>query len=778
LREKSFDFIAGTSVKQRTIPALLYLVVSAVSTQLPLLNYLGYEFSVVIALVASCVSGFLTIRWVKKALGEAPSGLLPSNIGEAQTLAATLLDVFTQALLFSLALLLIPLVVMLTNAVFVKNCSLLQGLGFFLLLPVVSVVFSCSLGLFCAVHYRRARTMFTLVFVATIVYAALAGYFTPAIFSYNFFYGYFPGLTYDEALGIGWTLVLFRLLTLALAAAFVWMALLLAQNAAVGDTVWNKGVALLAALLRGRNVFITSLIATILIVTWWFRGELGFESSARFIQRRLGDRVETEHFSIFYSKESYDREEIVWIAAEHEFRLYQVNQFFSLPFRTKIESYIYPSSDVKQRLMGAGNTNIAKPWSKEVHITKQSLDATLKHELVHVVAAPFGLPVIKASLSTGLVEGLAEAIDWNWGNRTLHQYAAAMYKFGVAPDISRIMAFTGFAAQSSSLSYVLAGSFCRFVIDTYGIRSMMHLYRTNDYEEVFGKTSEELMVEWRAFLRTIPVDESDRDAIEVLFRRPPIFRKVCARVIASRNAEAAKKLNAREYAAAASLYMQSYEEGKGYDALSGYLASVLRGGNFPAVTAAFDTIIRPSNNPAHYLPLFVNIGLAEIAEHKVELARQLFSRVVAADVSEPLTETALVCDAATRDTTNLERLLRYFISAPSDSQRVAMLDSMTQDAGYHWLPLYLKGKVLLRLARWQETLEVMNRLAQAPLERRLHAIRLKTMGSALFRLRRFEEAKIEFWKSLNSLSTEVAKNEVNEWIERCEWMERNVGTVR
>lgn len=757
-------------MKQRTIPALLYLVVSAVSTQLPLLNYLGYEFSVVIALVASWVSGFLTIRWVRKALDETRS----SSIGEAKSLSATLLDVFTQALLFSLTLLLIPLIIMLTNAVFVKNCSLLHGLGFFLLLPVVSVVFSCSLGLFCAVHYRRARTMFALVFVATILYAVAEGYYTPAVFSYNFFYGYFPGLTYDEALGIGWSLVLFRLLTLVLAAAFVWMALLLVRNAAVGDTVWNKGVALLAALVRGRNVFITGVIATILIVAWWFRGELGFESSARFIQHRLGERVETEHFRIYYSKESYAPEEIGWIAAEHEFRLQQIMQIFALPFRTKIESYVYPSSDVKQRLMGAGNTNIAKPWSKEVHITKQSLDATLKHELVHVVAAPFGLPVIRANLSTGLVEGLAEAIDWNWGNRTLHHYAAAMYKFGVAPDISRIMAFTGFAAQSSSLSYVLAGSFCRFVIDTYGIRPMMHLYRTNEYEEVFHKTLEELMEEWRAFLRTLPVDDADRDAIEVLFRRPPIFRKVCARVIALRNAEAAKKLNAREYAAAASLFLQSYEEGKGYDALSGYLASAMRGGNFPAVTAAFDTIIRPDSNPAYYLPLFVNVGLAEIAEQKVELARQLFSRVAVADVSEPLTEAALVCDAAARDSANLEPLLRYLTSAPSDSQRVAMLDSMTQDEARHWLPLYVKGRVLLRLARWQETLDVMNRLAHSPLERRLNAIRLKTMGAALFRLRRFEEAKMQFWNSLNFLSTEVAKNEVNEWIERCEWMERNV----
>jgi hypothetical protein len=45
------------------------------------------------------------------------------------------------------------------------------------------------------------------------------------------------------------------------------------------------------------------------------------------------------------------------------------------------------------------------------------------------------------------------------------------------------------------------------------------------------------------------------------------------------------------------------------------------------------------------------------------------------------------------------------------------------------------------------------------------------MGYALFRLKRFQEAKEMFWTSLNLVSTEVAKNEVGEWVERCDWTE-------
>ncbi len=742
-----------------SVSGTFYLIVSLACTQLPLLNYLGYEFSTVIALAATFIAGFTTIKLVKRSL-QNPQSRIPDHA----------LSTFKQSLIFNLALLLIPLIVMLTNAFFVKNCSLLEGMGFFLLIPVVSVVFSASLGFFCAVHYRMAKTIFVLIVLATLAEVLAVGYFAPAIFSYNFFFGYFPGLTYDEALGISLPLVLFRLLTLILAAGLVWMAWLILTHTHREDKSWEKGFILLGVMVQGKNVFVTAALTTLVIVTWWFRGEIGFDSTNTFIQRELGQRYETKHFVIYYSPLSYDTNEMRWIAAEHEFRLKQITDALSLPFKGRIESYIYPSSDVKQRLMGAGNTNIAKPWSGQIHITKQSLDGTLKHELVHVVAAPFGFPIVKASLSTGLVEGLAMAIEWDWGNRTLHQYAAAMNKFGVGPDISSLMTITGFASQSSSISYVLAGSFCRYLIDTYGIRNMMLVYHSNDYDAIYGKPLEALIAEWRVFLATISVPEQERDAIDVLFRRPPIFEKVCARVIAARNILAGKKFAHHEYGVAAELYRQSYEEGRGYDALSGFLTSTLRAGRFSGVIATFDTATRGSLNPSQYIPLMINVGLAQWGNRHLDAARALFQRVEIADLGETLTESSVICRVATHDSVNRDALLRYFLSSPSDSQRVVLLDSMAQNPDGHWLPIYLKGRVLMRLERWEQALRSLQGLDRGLPEPILEAQRLKTMGFALFRLKRFEDAKRMYWQSLNFVRSEVARNEVNDWVDRCNWM--------
>ncbi len=734
------------------LPAILYLVASIVCTQVPLLNYLGFEFSLLFAVLSSFVAAFIVIT---KEFSDPP----------------VTVRAFKDALVLNYVLLVIPLVVMLTNAFFVKNCSLLEGIGFFLLLPVVSVWFASCLGFFCAVHYRHPRTMFFLFALLTFAYAAGLGYLTPAIFSYNFFYGYFPGLTYDEALGIPTPLIVFRLVTIALGAVILWMAIILIDITGPTDSTTRKGVVLLKSLFVPQRRVVTGAILISIIGLYFFRASLGFESPSGYIQQELGRRIETEHFVIYYSPDSIPDEDLPWIAAEHEFRLHQIAGVFNLAPHERIESYIYPSSDVKRQLMGAGQTNLAKPWSNQVHITRQSLDATLKHELVHVVAAPFGAPIIRASLSTGLVEGLAMAIEWNWGHRTLHQYAAAMRRFGVAPDIERLMTPWGFASRSSSISYVLAGSFCRYLIDRYGIRLMTMVYGNGDFETVYGRALTQLIEEWNSYLDRIEVPESERDVVDVLFRRPAIFEKVCARVIAARNSKAGKLFAQRQYANAAMLYRESYREAKGYDALSGFVSSSLYAGMYDNVIATFDTVMRRDKNPAQYLPLFVLVGIAAWAQGDTALADDLFVRVGSADVVESHTETAALCRESMNESVNSSQLLKYFHTVASDTERAALLDSMIVVDENDWVPAYLKAKVLTRLRKWEEALTTLRQLEPGLENPHLEASRWKTMGRALFHLRRFQEARTAFWTSLNFINTDVAQDEINEWIDRCEWIE-------
>jgi tetratricopeptide (TPR) repeat protein len=743
------------------LAAALYAVVALVCTQIPLLNYLGYEYSAVIGFVGAFVAGFMTIR-ITGEVYHREEGSTPGIV----------LDAFTKSVRANLLLLIIPLIIILLAVIFVKNCSLMQGFAFFLLLPMVSVLFGSALGFYCTIHYSWPRVMFLFYAAAFILYSLAEGYWTPAIFSYNFLYGYFPGLSYDEVLRITPSLVFFRVLTLGVSGLFVWWGVVLLTTTAPHDSVVTKGKTLALALLsRGRLAAMVCVVA-VCVLLWFNRGEIGWESTRGFIQSKLGARYDTEHFTIYYSGQVIDDEEIKWVAAEHEFRLKQIAKAFYIQFRGHIESYIYPSADVKQKLMGAGNTNIAKPWSGQIHVTYQALDNVLKHELVHVVAGQFGMPVIAANVSTGIVEGLAMAVEWEWGSKTPHQYAAAMKAAGVLPDIQPLMRLTGFAARSSSVSYVASGSFCRFLIDRYGMRRMAQLYRTGDFNRVYGLSIQQLTREWQSYLSGWEISDSDRDAVDILFRRPPLFGKVCARVVADRNSEAWKKYEAREYSEAETLYATSYNEGHGYDALRGYLASALSAGHPEIVRKVMDSLLQHDPHPVQYLPLYIAAGDAEWLSGNHEKAATFFRRGLRAELSTAYDEAFAVRLHALESSSADSLFHLYFHSQEPDSIRLAVLDRIPLLPNDRWIALYLKGRTLFRMKRYAESLAALDSVTLAGKDAFLEALRLRMMGTNLFRLRRFQEAREKFWVSLNYYGIETAQNEMNDNVDRSEWMEK------
>jgi hypothetical protein len=742
--------------------AITYAVVALLCTRIPLLNYLGYEYAALWAFLASFVAGLATIQEIRRIpVGSGPPGRAAAEEGQRRV-AASIRE--------QLLLLLIPLGVITANALVVKNCSLPEGLAFFLLLPVVSVLFSVALGFFCAVHYRAPRAVFLGLVGGTLLYALGLGYYTPAVFSYNFFYGYFPGLTYDEVLGVSWPLVLFRALTVVLALVLVWLGFMILSRSRRDDSTRAKGLVLLKTLGQPGYRLPTLAFCAFFLLAFLLRERLGFESHAGFIQETLGRSYRTAHFVIYYDTSSFSDEEIVWVAAEHEFQRSRILEALHVSFPARIESYIYPSPEEKQRLIGAGYTNIAKPWSRQVHLTRQSLSSTLAHELVHVLAGPSGLPIIRASLSTGLVEGLAMAVGGSWGNRTLHQYAAALHRYGAPPDVAALMSLRGFALQSSSISYVLTGSFCRFLIERYGIRRLLVLYGGGGYERLYGRTVVELAEEWRKFLTRVPLSEEAPDLVDALFRRPPITRKTCARVIARRNDEAGKKYEQKDYAQAAALYESSFDETADYNALSGYLASSLRLHRYNLLVAAWDSALSRDAHPAQYLPLSLMIGDALWGSGDMHRAAELYTWCARTNISERMTEAAKLRFFAVSDSSRRRAFSSYFLSDAGDSTRLVLLDSMALQIPGSWITLYLKGSVLQRMEKFEASLPVLQSFELAEIDPLLEAFRQRMIGRGLFRLKRFRESKVVFWNSLNFYRTETAVRDVYELVDRCDWM--------
>jgi hypothetical protein len=482
----------------------------------PLLNVLGYEFSEVFCCLMTVGAAWIALRRLNDgtvALGRDPIG-------------ATFLALFRRACLP----LLLPLAIILLNALRVKNCDPAAGLTLYLLLPVSSVAVTVSICM--AISAAVSRPLFrTLAYVAliflSVVSAATHLALQPAVYAYHPTIGFFAGSIYDEALSLPEGLLPFRLMCLAFVVAIL------------------AGLEIGTRRKRSQGGLASPVVALLLALTTWGlvydqRFELQIESDRGAIIEALGGVVESEHFVIYYSLS--DRgvaENIDAVVADHEFRYAQLADFFGVEPKLPLRVFLYGSPEQKQRYMGAGRTMIAKPWLQEIHLVYPGIGGgLLTHELAHLFSEPIGSGPLSLAggglfrIDMGLIEGLAEAAAWDGGELTFHGWSAAIVRLDLAPDLRGIIGAGGFWTSYNRQAYTLMGSFCRWLIDNQGIERFRDLYATGDFEAAFDDSLHTLVDAWERFLESLPLTDDQLEVARFRFQRPSIFGKTCAHALA------------------------------------------------------------------------------------------------------------------------------------------------------------------------------------------------------------------------------------------------------
>jgi tetratricopeptide (TPR) repeat protein len=503
----------------------------------PLFNLLSYEFSFAVGLVAAFGAAHLAVHLVARARAAAE--------------IATPWRLYGWALAANLGLLLVaPLLLVTLNAARVKVCDYWGGLAFYLLLPVVTVACATAVGVAAglAVGRRGRATAAALLVVGASLGLALYRFWAaPPIFAYDPFGGYFPGALYDEDVRVEAPLLWARLQHLAAALA------LLGAVAALAD---HHALRLRARHLRAPDrrgalaVFVAALaVATTLHA---LAPQLGFRHDAATIARELGGRRDTPHFTILYPKVGDAARHIDLLVEDHEFAYAQLERTLGVR-PARITSYVFASAVQKRRLMGAARVQVAKPWRREIYVQHERYPHTvLRHELAHVFAgelagAPFHVPTRPSFVGTerrplvnvGLIEGVAEAAAWTGGGRlTPHQWVRALDSIGKRPPLHQVFGL-GFFTHSAASSYTVAGSFCRWLLDTRGVEKLRAVYgRGGDFEGVYGRGLAALEREWLEWVRRVPLSSEDLELARDRFLRPAIFQVPCAHAVAARRREA------------------------------------------------------------------------------------------------------------------------------------------------------------------------------------------------------------------------------------------------
>jgi hypothetical protein len=142
----------------------------------------------------------------------------------------------------------------------------------------------------------------------------------------------------------------------------------------------------------------------------------------------------------------------------------------------------------------------------------------------------------------GIIEGMAVAGDDGSDELTLHEWAGAMRKQKLAPDIRGLVRPAGFYSSAPARAYTLVGSFLRYLADTYGAPKLRALYAHGDFEGVYGRPLDALAQEWERFVDAVPLDEAAVNLAFERFRRPALFARACAREVATLSERAGQSL--------------------------------------------------------------------------------------------------------------------------------------------------------------------------------------------------------------------------------------------
>ena len=526
---------------------------------LPLLGLPGYELSLALSVAVGLCGGAFGVasafqeRRLIQGRDPRPKGALRSDSALASAWHAS-----AAALLLALGGLVPPLVASVAWALRSTACDPFAQVVFVLLLPLPSAVAASALGVLVGFTARRwwaALLLYgagVLASLAVTVWPLLRG---PQVYAFNHLLGWVPGPLYDEALqappGLWW----FRVQTLLLA-ALAWCVAAFFLDMKEGRVTrphFRPGSALLLGLLALGVAAIEQRAPA-----------LSIRMTEEHVREVLGGRRETEHFELVYPR-GLEAEQVERFVRDLEFRHAQLSAFFGRAPEGRLKVFLYRTPDQKQQLVGARYTQFAKPWRGELHVDSPSFPhGVLKHELAHLMAAPFGAPpfgvtAVKALLPhPGVIEGMAVAADDPADDLTLHQWAAGMKQAGLLPDVRALLGLEGFFAQAPARAYTAAGSFLRWLHEQRGPEKLRALYRHADFEATYGQGLPALATEWEAFLEQVPLDEAAKAQAFARFRKPALMARPCAREVAALLREAAE-LEGSDPARAAQLYHRCAE---------------------------------------------------------------------------------------------------------------------------------------------------------------------------------------------------------------------------
>ncbi len=368
---------------------------------------------------------------------------------------------------------------------------------------------------------------------------------SPMVFAFDPFVGFFAGTPYDTGFDPIPRLLSYRLGTLAWGLAGWGLARLL-DRGKMGRLAWRRP-------LDKPVAGMTVLSLTFALGIAGTGKSLGHYSTTQSIRDRLGHSLREGRCEIVFGS-GIPKPAAQRLGSDCSAWLESLESRLGVAKLPEVTAYVFADANEKEAAMGAGQTQIAKPWRHEIYLNGAEYPhPTLGHELAHVVAGQTGRGPfrIAGKLSgwlpnVGLIEGMAVALAPDEDDDlSAEQWAKALDELHQLPALKSLFALD-FLVQPGRLAYTVAGAFVRWLERTHGSNALRRWYAGESLESITGQPLDALEQRWRQDLLNVALPDAAREAARALFARKSALVRHCPHAVDRAYGAAVDALNGQD----------------------------------------------------------------------------------------------------------------------------------------------------------------------------------------------------------------------------------------
>jgi tetratricopeptide (TPR) repeat protein len=316
---------------------------------------------------------------------------------------------------------------------------------------------------------------------------------------------------------------------------------------------------------------------------------------------------------------------------------------------------------------------------------------------------------------------------------------------------------------NAGVSYALAGSFCKFLIDSFGIDRFKKLYQSGDFVLTYTRALPSLLTDWRMIVHRQQFTTNDSIKAQYFFCRSSIFGKECARVIANINSETRELLARHEFEKALASTERSLRLSKTPEAAFQKTAALFELRKFKDVADFMETQLRDTSFGSALLPLHLRLGDAYWAMDSLVHAKQEYEKMARFHLNASYEEACILRLESLKNEQDCSELQVYFTYSMEDTVRMDRLLKLSSPIAQYLLARELAGK-----EKYSEACSILEHMSSSNLKS-LEFFYLQRLGRAYFSMQEWKKAGALFEKTLPVALTRSLEIEIKEWIERCEF---------